>query len=120
MSRLIKFQAYDCKTNEMITWDEINENDELGFVPFVDMLRTPERYKMRQFTGLHDRNGREIYEGDVCKYSHFVGIVKYSDGCFRITDGKHSAYFISTDCREIEVIGNIYENLELIGGRGCE
>ncbi|MDP1513089.1 YopX family protein [Paenibacillus ottowii] len=69
-----------------------------------------------QFIGLPDRTKTDIYEYDLCKYRNLIGVVRYSDGCFHITDGRHSAYFISSDCKEVIVIGNIHDNPELLQG----
>ena len=75
------------------------------------------QYIIQQFTGLHDRNGKEIYEGDMVKYSvendEFVGEIHFASLQFRIgklypTDrlmGWHKTF---------EIIGNIYEHPELL------
>lgn len=71
-----------------------------------------------QFTGLHDKNGKEIYEGDVVNYV-FDGIIFIDNGTYVFFD---RGYFgikrpnfcpLVSDCEIIEVLGNIYENPEL-------
>lgn len=74
-------------------------------------------YKMylQQFTGLHDKNGKEIYEGDILngsQYNNGIYIVKdlrdlYSEN----NDSEYSNFNFVENC---EVIGNIFENPELI------
>ena len=66
---------------------------------------------LMQYTGLKDKNGKEIYEGDVVKTSLGIGKVCMRLGCWFIEMQKELGYF-HTD--EIEVIGNIYENPELL------
>ena len=79
-----------------------------------------------QYTGLIDKNGGEIYEGDILKFKdnrfgNLTGFVRYSGGEFiidcPIEDEHYKNIIIKLACIDLqscEVIGNIYENPDLI------
>ena len=76
---------------------------------------------LMQFTGLQDKNGKDIYEGDICKINYlgdsgtYEGIVKFRFPLYYLDMGTDVEEEI-TVCQNgwIEVIGNIYENPELL------
>lgn len=74
-----------------------------------------------QYTGLKDKNGKEIYEGDIVSAIDFEKTnykIKFEDGCFIFTNGLrgHQLDYSTIQNLQAEVIGNIYENPELLNG----
>lgn len=69
-----------------------------------------------QFTGLHDKNGKEIYEGDVYKaVGLFPTVVIFEDGVFRGKGSQQEGVWYDIETYDnIEIIGNIYENSDLL------
>jgi len=124
--REIKFRAWDGKEihygqpikNKLGLWLLTNMNphycSEYGYIE-VD-APIPVKILM-QYTGLKDKNGKEIYEGDVVKEGEFKYIIQWGAAGFMIRGigVRHSEYITSFDfLNEYEIIGNIYENPELI------
>lgn len=80
-----------------------------------------------QYTGLKDKNGNRIFEGDIIRYTDFLGCDRDAQVIF--TEGSFGAdhYFISawlrdgaignTELRDVTVIGNVHDNPEMIGGK---
>ena len=134
MKREIKFRAWDKEQKEMIfegveyqlrlvgylPGNEFKESNIIGFTELDNM-----RFDLMQFTGLHDKNGKEIYEGDIVNMVYdepynrphiviwhlnkFIAIhlSQYKKGN-DFVDGKLPNSY------NAKVIGNIYENPELL------
>lgn len=67
-----------------------------------------------QFTGLHDKNGKEIFEGDIIRNESCKGVVVYKNGAFCLELGKSCGYVWLFCLDSLLDIGNIYDNPELL------
>ena len=102
--REIKFRTF--YKDENILYRDVDINSEC--LPIYD-----ENVVIMQYTGLKDKNCVEIYEGDIVKgnYLRGIGVVEWNK-YFCKFDISHRMNISLSD--EFEVIGNIYENTELL------
>jgi uncharacterized phage protein (TIGR01671 family) len=134
-NRVIKFRFWDL-TNKNFLF----VNDNTGYGPLIDKdgkilfldnggsLDDWDNLILLQYTGLKDKNGKEIYEGDVLQnnvVSTFISNVMYENGSFYISfnpcisennnlvtiSNRRSKYFLKDFCDTSVVIGNVFENI---------
>ena len=152
--REIRFRAWDKKRKEIVNINgsdlyladgEVHEiyESRFGDQRCMEDTDVSERYEVMQYTGLKDKNEKEIYEGDVIQFlweedscwgkaGTYKGYIGFNDGAFEVIyigredittfeDGYWHENSKSDDMQsfiswseQIEVIGNIYENPELL------
>lgn len=119
-----KFRFYD-KEDKVMRYFTLDEMLQRHFSYYGSYdLRVLREEKM-QYTGLKDKNGKEIYKGDVVKFEFGVGEVKHEmygySACYEYECERYGWHvksyndeydLVNHDC--VEVIGNIYENPELL------
>jgi hypothetical protein len=102
--RKIKFRVWDTNGKYMIAWGELNpiaDLDEVLNHEYTNLIPM-------QFTGLKDKNGKEIYEGDIVICDKFENHEQYQVVIEDIRDLPRELFGSNLNWRE--VIGNIYEN----------
>lgn len=134
-NREIKFRAWDVESNRWlaavprlkilldegdaaVSHHDIDEEASLYFFPQNPLGPTHDnRIIYTQWTGLLDRKGKEIYEGDIVKYSlkekDYIEQIVFQDFCFKMVDSNGSSIplgeFLGSIC---VVVGNIFEGCD--------
>ena len=119
-----KFRVWDKRHDELC--EVLQIHFELKFINCLNKWQRSLNFddvELMQSTGLFDKNGVEIFEGDILKASSFanwIGEVRYSVETqaymFFDTWGEHKKRDVFLNqFDQLEVIGNIYENKELLG-----
>ena len=133
--REIKFRAWDkvnkemCKITQLLFW----EGEKIGIVS-VDTERGElqhlpvESFEIMQFTGLQDKNGKDIYEGDIINNECYNFEVKFGEWYCAEVERHYTGFYLVNaefddsslselvqydDC---EIIGNIHEHKDLLEG----
>jgi len=122
--REIKFRAWDKEDKVMREIKRIDFSEKTIHIlqTYLNEMKM-DSVELMQYTGLSDKNGKEIYEGDIVRISvpkedtletHDIFEVVFDDGCFclKMKEGNYAlCEYLHQDC---EVTGSIYENKDLI------
>lgn len=115
--RTIKFRVWD-KDKGMSRSFNFNEIGEDNGRQYIDGYgRIYEDMIYMQFTGLLDKNGKEIYEGDIVQYGGMKAQVHWDKYMWNVVDYYNSSFDSPGDAFSegvFEIIGNIYENPNLL------
>lgn len=122
MEREIKFRAWLKEERKMVNVETLfiginrlcfgnSETEDLFFRDF-------EEVELMQYTGLKDKNGKEIYEGDIVVLNNIENdnmcIVRYEHSSYRLEGWSLREDLSNVEDRFLEVVGNIYENKNLL------
>lgn len=122
--RTIKFRAWHEASKTMFDWDDISLNGRNNCVihvsegVFTTRKIDDNSVNLIQYTGISDINGYSIYEGDIVRATitdhgskiEAIAVIVFKKGQFTTSNGEVNTWV----SKKIEVIGNIYQNKDLI------
>lgn len=124
MSREIKFRGFSSNMNKWV-YGGIKFIESDAFIIHQQGIQLAFsnaviNKSVGQYTGLKDKNGKEIYEGDIIEHYALYGYVVFENGMFSMSSNANTQFcnckqpMAYHDVNEMEIIGNIYENPELL------
>lgn len=127
--REIKFRVWDLEMKSFYSPNVHYLSKHGGIVEIilnssVKKISGENRFIIQQYTGLKDKNGKEIYEGDICDVGMVIGPVEFIIGSFSLASNPLIEFLPKNICAfdpdfdpswiDVTVIGNIYEKPELL------
>ena len=119
-----KFRAWHNELGRMMSISDMWFNvDSLGEIGLNDTIMndyitvSPDEIELMQSTGLKDKNGQEIFEGDIVSIDtdeFDLLFVKYEAGIYWLMDDEECVEHLSDYYKYVSIVGNIYENPELL------
>ncbi len=105
-NRILRFRVWDKISKQMYRWSQI------ASISLVDFEL--EHYTLMQFTGVKDKKGVDIYEGDKIIYKNFKGYstIVFENGAFGYYGISCFITLLETNIDYIEVIGNVFQDSE--------
>ena len=123
MALISRFRAWDKEFKEMVQVDALVFDEQIIKATYKNgnvVKEDLKNYILMQSTGLKDKNGKEIFEGDIVKMAKNVyseptcyEVVRHRGGAYRLDSKQYGCelWLRHTDC---DIAGNIYENPELL------
>lgn len=123
--RQIKYKAFDKKTKKIADVLVIDWLNGVVGLTFGRIERDLSEVKLMQYTNQKNHEGKEIYEGYYVSkemgngfdYGEFEGVVELIDGKWVINNRINHYEELFTELEQIEILGNIFENPELLGAQ---
>ena len=108
----IKFRAWDWVNNVMKQWEYVQRQFDFSCFDESD------RFVMQQFTGLHDKNGKEGYHKDIAALGKKLYIIEWQQEEARFflapTGNNTGTWKFMDELNKMQIIGNLHENPDLL------
>ena len=121
--RTIKFRAKSVLNDEWVYGNLITPSERTYIFTDMHICLEVNKETVGQFISLNDKNGKEIYEGDILDFNGIIVEVRFVRGVFAFLADGNLDEELCGDCRTdlfAKVIGNIYENSDMLKRRRAD